>query len=148
MFYQQLKGLCEENHIAVTSLIRELGISPSSANRWLEGAKPSVDSLMKIAERFDVSTDYLLYGGPRMHNALHAGKNIGKTAISDVSGPATFQWNEGGTVTVNNESGSSNLSGIDAEFVKVFLGLDMLSKSKLFQMACEMAEANKEKQKE
>lgn len=148
MFYSQVKGLCEENHIAISTLARKLGLSPSAPNKWLEGTYPKAETIMKIAEHFDVSTDYLLYGGERTHNSLNAGKNIGKTAISDVSGPATFQWNEGGTVTVQNQSGASDLSGIDAELMKIIMGLDMLSKTKLFQMAYEMAEANKEKTKE
>lgn len=140
MLYNQVKKLCDEQKLAITALARQLNLSPSAPDNWKKGSFPKVETVMKIAEYFDVTLDYLLYGGERQHNIL----NMGKTDVSDVNGQNVIQWNSGGTVVTENASSkSAELQGIDAAMMQVFVGLDMLDKSKLFQAACEMAEAHK-----
>lgn len=60
MFYERLKALCRENGITVTALLKELDLSPSKGTAWKNGATPKGDKLLKIAERFQVTTDFLL----------------------------------------------------------------------------------------
>ena len=60
MFYDQLKKACKENNIAITALIKELGMSVGNATRWRDGGVPSIEVLKKLAKRLNVSTDYLL----------------------------------------------------------------------------------------
>lgn len=140
MLYEQVKRLCDEKNLAITALARQLHLSPSAPDNWKKGSLPKVETVQKIAEYFDVSLDYLLYGGERQRNIM----NLGKTDVSDVHGQNVIQWNTGGTVVTENSSGKfAELQGIDAAMMQVFVGLDMLDKSKLFQTACEMAEAQK-----
>ena len=60
MFYDQLKKACKENNIALTTLLKEFGMSVGNATRWKNGGVPSIEVLKKIAKRLNVSTDYLL----------------------------------------------------------------------------------------
>lgn len=131
MFYSQLLKLCAENGIRPTALARELGLSPSSPGRWKRGALPQSDTLQKIAEHFDVSTDFLLYGGERRHNAVH-----------DVHNSAIVQENRSSTISVKNVNGDNaaleQIDGLDAEMLKVFSNLDMRDKIKVLQMAYDL----------
>ena len=60
MFYDRLLDLCRENDKKITPVVRELGLSTGGIARWRNGSSPDGDTLYKIAEYFDVSTDYLL----------------------------------------------------------------------------------------
>ena len=52
-----------QNGISAHKLEVSAGLSISSIQAWKNGkAKPSVDAIKKIAEYFNVSTDYLLLG--------------------------------------------------------------------------------------
>ncbi|UFT98133.1 helix-turn-helix domain-containing protein [Radiobacillus kanasensis] len=54
-----VKKLCEEQKISVVELEEKLGFSRNSLYSWKRN-KPSSDKLEKVADYFDVSTDYLL----------------------------------------------------------------------------------------
>lgn len=133
MFYPQLEKLCQERHIKPSALARKLGFSPSAPGRWKAGAIPQADTLQRLAEYFDVSTDFLLYGGERRRNAVH-----------DIHHSAVVQDNLGSVVSVENRNGGGGdgLEGMDAELLKVFRSLDMRDKIKLLQAAYEL-ESNK-----
>lgn len=60
MFYQKLLSLCSERGIRITSLISELHISSGNLSKWKAGNNPKSDTLLKIADYFNVTTDYLL----------------------------------------------------------------------------------------
>lgn len=60
MFYDTFIRLCDEKGIKPTNLIEELGFSSGNMSRWKNGLEPGRKSLLKIAEYFNVSTDYLL----------------------------------------------------------------------------------------
>jgi transcriptional regulator with XRE-family HTH domain len=40
----------------------ELGVSPSTVTRWLQGQPISSDNLVRLAEALDISIDWLLMG--------------------------------------------------------------------------------------
>ncbi|MFC4387484.1 helix-turn-helix domain-containing protein [Gracilibacillus marinus] len=54
-----VKKLCEEQKISVVELEERLSFSRNSLYSWKKN-KPSSDKLEKVADYFDVSTDYLL----------------------------------------------------------------------------------------
>ena len=58
--YERIKVLCAKNDITVAALEKELGFSNSTIRKWGNDTSPSIDKIMKIAQRFDVSVDYLL----------------------------------------------------------------------------------------
>lgn len=125
MFFEQVKALCNSRHIAITSLARQLHLSPSAPNNWQNGTLPKAETIMKISDFFDVSTDFLLYGKDRSSNVS-----------SNVSnGAAVFQQSKGNTVTISSSTGSGDLQGFEAELLRIYRELDMKGKMDLMQYA-------------
>ena len=59
----RIVSLMESRGVSGTALTSAIEISSSSITEWKKGkAKPSVDAVVKIAEYFDVTTDWLLMG--------------------------------------------------------------------------------------
>lgn len=57
--YQKIKDLCEKKNISVYRLEKELELSTGSVSKW-EKSIPRVDTLLKVANYFEVSIDYLI----------------------------------------------------------------------------------------
>ncbi len=59
---ERIKKLCEDHGITVPVLEDRLEIPSNTIYQWKEGSKrkPSLERLEKIADYFNVSTDYLL----------------------------------------------------------------------------------------
>ena len=57
--FERVKKLCEEKGISISELERQLGYSKNTLYR-LDIQAPGSNKLLKIAEYFNVSTDYLL----------------------------------------------------------------------------------------
>ena len=55
----RIESLAKENGISITSLESKLGISRGIIRSW-SSAQPTADKIMKIANYFGVSIDYLL----------------------------------------------------------------------------------------
>ncbi|MDO7864862.1 helix-turn-helix transcriptional regulator [Brochothrix thermosphacta] len=64
--FLKVKQLCKENKIAVSELERIMGFGSSSIRKW-EGRSPSAERVKKVAEFFNVTTDYLLDHSPTIH---------------------------------------------------------------------------------
>ena len=62
MFYDNLKAECERQHIQLTPLFKELGISTGNIGPWKRGGNVNSVVLLKLSERLGVTTDYLLKG--------------------------------------------------------------------------------------
>ena len=60
MFYEIFKFLCEKNNTNPTTAVKILGLSTAMPTNWKNGQVPNADTLIKIADFFNVSTDYLL----------------------------------------------------------------------------------------
>lgn len=91
-FYDNLSELCKINGITVSGLLAELKMSASNKQKWQNGATVNSSVLMKIADYFNVSVDYLLgrtdnstvlsesyIGGD--NNGIQAIKNRGSVTI-------------------------------------------------------------------
>lgn len=57
--YQRIKELCKKNNISVRQLEKQLGLSTGSVSKW-EKSIPRADTLLKVANYFNVSIHYLL----------------------------------------------------------------------------------------
>lgn len=69
--------LQQRSGIKPTPLTKKLGISASSFTDWSKGkGSPSLEILMKFAEFFDVSLDWLVYGKERTSKNLPEFKNV------------------------------------------------------------------------
>lgn len=62
MFYDNFKALCEQKGEKPTPVAQKLGCSSSNVVMWKNGSTPRPAVLQKIAEYFDVDTQYLLFG--------------------------------------------------------------------------------------
>ena len=60
MIYTRIKELCVEKHITINRLESELGMSPASISKWRHSVSPTVEKLLKVANYFEVSLDYLV----------------------------------------------------------------------------------------
>lgn len=60
-FPQRLKELREEKSLSIKTLAKELGVSDIAIGRWEKGLRtPNIDTLILVANYFNVSADYLL----------------------------------------------------------------------------------------
>lgn len=84
---QRIKDLSDEKHITIAELEREAGISNGQIRRW-GGSSPKVENLEKVADYFNVSTDYLL--GRSSTTVNINGTNSGMAGSNN------------GTLTINN----------------------------------------------
>lgn len=60
MFIEQIEKLSKEKGKNISQVLKELNISPSSATGWRNGSSIKSDILIKLADYFKCSTDYLL----------------------------------------------------------------------------------------
>ena len=61
MVYDRIKKLREERKLTQAELARMLGVTRACVNAWEMGiSTPSTQSLVQLAQIFDVSTDYIL----------------------------------------------------------------------------------------
>lgn len=59
MFYSKITNLCSKKGMSVARLTEELNLSRATATKWRHGAKPYYNTLLKIANYFDVDVEYL-----------------------------------------------------------------------------------------
>jgi transcriptional regulator with XRE-family HTH domain len=60
MFWQKYVELCEKNNEKPRAVATEYGIAPATVTRWKNGSVPGKETLQLIADRFNVSVDYLI----------------------------------------------------------------------------------------
>lgn len=60
MFIKRFNELCKEKNITRYKLASDLQIGNSTIYGWEKGQQPTADKLIKLADYFEVSTDYLL----------------------------------------------------------------------------------------
>ena len=59
--YERIKMLCKQNGTNITALERELGFAKGSICKW-ENHDPSYERVKMIADRFNVSVEYIKNG--------------------------------------------------------------------------------------
>lgn len=60
LFYDRFTALCVQKGVSASFVVQQIGLNKSSATYWKNGAIPKGNTLQKLADYFDVSTDYLL----------------------------------------------------------------------------------------
>lgn len=68
MFWERFYSLCEKANIKPNPLAKQLGISSGVLNKWKNGGIPNSNALIKIADYFSVSIDYLLGRTDNFHS--------------------------------------------------------------------------------
>lgn len=85
MFPKQIKYLRQSRSLSQVQLADKLGVKKQSISNWEnDNIRPSVEMLEKIADFFDVSTDYLL-------GREEKGKGLGGINTLDVTGLSPLQ---------------------------------------------------------
>ena len=109
----RIKVLCLEKEMSIGDLEEKLGFSKGSIYKW-EKNSPSFDKIIKVAEFFDVSIDYL------------AGFNETYGSLTARSGSRTNQKDTNTNETVSQEQ-------LDEVLKKISKHLSNLSLDELFK---------------
>jgi len=100
---ERIFRLMQDRGVSVDALSKEIGISGAAISQWERGEhKPDVDAIIKIAEYFGVTTDWLLRGrdviasntiNTNNGNIGTAGQSFGKTYMSTYNIALTVDYN-------------------------------------------------------
>ncbi|MBQ8133381.1 MAG: helix-turn-helix domain-containing protein [Lachnospiraceae bacterium] len=123
-FGDRLRKLRKEKDITQAVLAEQIGVVPSAIGKYerMPDSMPSVEALLKIAEYFNVSTDYLLTG--KEPAIIENGVN------GQMSNSSFIQASYGGFV-IN----SDRISPESAELLRIYEGLGGRERLKLLNYA-------------
>lgn len=128
MFYDNVKSLCKTRGITLTELMRELKMSTSLPTQWKKGQEPKPPTMLKIAEYFGVTIDFLL--SDRTENANNVGIARNSTIMQGVTGR---------DISVGAPA-SSGLSEYEEQLLGIVRQLDLKSRTALLMHAIELQE--------
>lgn len=128
MFWERFNTLCFENNTKPNPVAKELGISSGIITKWKNGSLPNSDTLLKIADYFNVSVDYLL--GRSDHPV--------SVAVGDVQGSNNTIQNGN-----NNVAGSSDNFFNNSAVSKAYEGLSEREKLAVQMFILDTAEGKK-----
>ncbi|MCM1194414.1 MAG: helix-turn-helix transcriptional regulator [Firmicutes bacterium] len=60
MFIQRLEELIAERKLTISQLSKSIGIPPTTMYSWQNGIQPTAEKLVKLADYFGVTIDYLV----------------------------------------------------------------------------------------
>lgn len=138
MHTERLVKLRKERSITQANLAKHLGIERTTYGKYeTSGIQPPVEVILKLAEYYDVSTDYLL-GNDRSPD-----EGVFNAGI--IAGSAVVNGQNSGTVTVTNGE-SRLLSKEEQEILRIYSLLDVKSRMKMLDGVLKIEEEfNKEK---
>lgn len=130
-FGERLKRLRKDFDITQSQLAEQIGVVPSAVGKYerIPASYPSVEALIKIADYFNVSLDYLLRGKksvPAVENNING----------QLSNSPFIQANNGGVV-FNGDKGQS-LSPEALELLHIYETLGGRDRLKLLNFAVEL----------
>lgn len=128
-FGERLRRLRKERDITQGQLAEQIGVVPSAVGKYerLPDSYPSVEALVKIADYFDVSTDYLLRG---KQPTLSAENSV----CGQLTNSSVMQANHGGVVV----NGEQALTPEAMELLRIFGTLKVRNRLKLLNYAVEL----------
>lgn len=135
-FGERLKRLRKERDITQGQLAEVIGVVPSAVGKYerIPQSYPSVEALIKIADYFNVSTDYLLRGvqiAPSVENNLN-GQMLNSSFV---------QANHGGVVF--NGDSQKVISPEAIELLRIYETLNGRDRLKLLNIAVELEGGSK-----
>lgn len=132
-FGNRLKRLRQDHDLRQSDLAEKIGVVPSAIGKYerLPDSFPSIEVLIKIADFFEVSIDWLLRGEEYVKYSVE----------NNISGQvgAFAQANHGGTV-VNNAAFSPEIE----ELLRIYETLGGRDRLKLLNYAVGLEEGNNE----
>lgn len=135
-FGERLRRLRKDRDITQGQLAEVIGVVPSAIGKYerIANSYPSVEALIKIADYFDVSTDYLLKG-------TIVEVNNENTISGSLSNSPVIQANRGGVVI--NGGSRGDLTPEAVELVRIYESLGGRDRLKLLNYAVELEDATK-----
>lgn len=133
-FGERLRRLRKDRDITQGQLAEVIGVVPSAVGKYerIPQSYPSVEALIKIADYFNVSIDYLLKGvqaAPSVENNLN-GQMLNRSFV---------QANHGGVVF----NGEQSISPEAMELLHIYEQLSGRERLKLLNFAVELEEGTK-----
>ena len=114
MFWNVLYRLCEANSTKPYVVAKEIGASNSVCTKWKNGSIPNGETLLKLANYFNVSVDYLLCGEEK--------------SITDKP------------QTDNSTANEKHYDETTLQVATAFQKLDFISKAKVMSLIAELTE--------
>ena len=81
-FFARFSQLCQDRGVTANAVAKAIGASSGSVTAWKKGTAPRNATLTKIADYFDVTTDYLL--GKESSKAPAVQGNRGAVSDEDI----------------------------------------------------------------
>lgn len=130
-FGERLKRLRKERDVTQSQLAEVIGVVPSAIGKYerMPQAFPSVEALVKIADYFEVSIDYLLRG-------IEVGPSVANNISGTLSNSPFIQANHGGVV-INGDT-NRTLTPEALELIHIYDALGGRERLKLLNFAVEL----------
>ncbi len=126
-YWEIFSKLCHDIGKKPNPVGEEIGVSTATITKWKNGAIPNGAILLKVADYFNVSTDYLL------------GRTSEPTqTMGHINGNNSVQNIQDSPVTNYQTSHEDGTDDVTREFIKVFEGLNFDDKVELMGLAVKM----------
>lgn len=135
-FGERLRRLRKERDITQGQLAEVIGVVPSAVGKYerIPQSYPSVEALVKIADYFDVSIDYLLRG-------VQAAPSVENNLNGQMLNSSFVQANHGGVVF--NGDSQKAISPEAIELLRIYETLSGRDRLKLLNIAVELEGGSK-----
>lgn len=133
-FGERLRRLRKDRDITQGRLAEVIGVVPSAVGKYerIPQSYPSVEALIKIADYFNVSIDYLLKG-------VQAAPSVENNLNGQMLNSSFVQANHGGVVF----NGEQSISPEAMELLHIYEQLSGRERLKLLNFAVELEEGTK-----
>lgn len=133
-FGERLRRLRKDRDITQGQLAEVIGVVPSAVGKYerIPQSYPSVEALIKIADYFNVSIDYLLKG-------VQAAPSVENNLNGQMLNSSFVQTNHGGVVF----NGEQSISPEAMELLHIYEQLSGRERLKLLNFAVELEEGTK-----
>mgnify|MGYP002799115501 CR=1 FL=1 len=133
-FGERLRRLRKDRDITQGQLAEVIGVVPSAVGKYerIPQSYPSVEALIKIADYFNVSIDYLLKG-------VQAAPSVENNLNGQMLNSSFVQANHGGVVF----NGEQSISPEAMELLHIYEQLSGRERLKLLNFAVELEEGTK-----
>lgn len=129
MFSERLERLIADTKTNRNQISKATGISSGLMTEYVQGKKTPSDNLVKLADYFGVSTDYLM-GRTNSPTSTISGNITGIGIVHDVSG---------GTIIGSNPT-ERNMTAEEAELLRIFNLLDVKRRHRLLEFTFSLEE--------
>ncbi|BFH14548.1 hypothetical protein J6TS7_44450 [Paenibacillus dendritiformis] len=82
---ENIRVLCKEANTSIPKLEKELGFGNGAIYNWDKNS-PSIDKIQKVADRFNVSINHVIYGDDDIHTiaAHHDGEEWTEEELEEI----------------------------------------------------------------